>query len=127
MCSTDAERVLADLAAAVVAYQNLDLEVLDAPEVLAVVREAEVVRRQMDHGTDRLAGHVDRTGAYGVDGHRNAKSALVHLGRLPGPEATQRLSRARAMRWLPCVADAYRRGTVPTASVRAIARVASNP
>ncbi|HSL57205.1 MAG TPA: DUF222 domain-containing protein, partial [Acidimicrobiales bacterium] len=113
--------------AAVVAYQSLDLEVMDAPEVWAVVRRAEVVRRQMDHGTDRLAGHVDRTGAYGVDGHRNAKAALVHLGRLPGPEATQRLSRARALRWLPCVADAYRRGAVPTASVRAIARVASNP
>ncbi|HSL56794.1 MAG TPA: DUF222 domain-containing protein, partial [Acidimicrobiales bacterium] len=61
-----------------------------------------------------------------VDGHANAKCALMHLGRIPGPEAAQRISRARALRLLPAVADAYRRGTVPTASVVAIARVAAN-
>ncbi|HSL59345.1 MAG TPA: DUF222 domain-containing protein, partial [Acidimicrobiales bacterium] len=127
MCSTDAGRVMRELAAAVAAYQQLDLEVLEATELLAVVREAEVVGRQFDHGTDRLAGEVHRTGAHRVDGHANAKCALMHLGRLPGPEAAQRISRARAMRVLPAVADAYRRGTVPTASVLAIARVASNP
>ncbi|HSL57752.1 MAG TPA: hypothetical protein VK866_07915, partial [Acidimicrobiales bacterium] len=100
-----------ELAAAVAAYQQLDLEVLEATELLAVVRKAEVVGRQFDHGTDRLAGEVHRTGAHRVDGHANAKCALMHLGRIPGPEAAQRISRARALRLLPAVADAYRRGT----------------
>ncbi|HSL56474.1 MAG TPA: DUF222 domain-containing protein, partial [Acidimicrobiales bacterium] len=126
MDPTDAERVLDELEAAAVAFQELDLGALEATELLAVVRRAEVVSRRMDHGTDRLAGEVDRRGAYRVDGHSNAKAALMHLGRLPGAEAAQRISRARALRSLPCVADAYRQGTVPTASVLAIARVAAN-
>ncbi|HSL58868.1 MAG TPA: DUF222 domain-containing protein, partial [Acidimicrobiales bacterium] len=126
MCSINAERVMEELAAALAAYQELDLEVLTAEELLVVVRDAEVMHRRMDHGTDRLAGEVHRTGAHRVDGHRNAKSALMHLGRLPGAEAAQRISRARGLRSLPCVADAYRRGTVPTASMLAIARVAAN-
>ena len=127
MCSINAERVMEELAAALAAYQELDLEVLTAEELLVVVRDAEVMHRRMDSGTDRLAGEVHRTGAHRVDGHANARCALVHLGRLSGSEAAQRISRARALRSLPCVADACRQGTVPTASVRAIARVAANP
>src|SRR6056297_2828783 len=127
MCSTDAGRVIEALGAAVAAFQELDLGVLSSEELLVAVRDVEVVRRRLDHGTDRLAGEVDRTAAYRIDGHRSAKAALVHLGRLPGPEAAQRVRCARALRSLPEVADAYRRGTVPTASVRAIGRVAANP
>ncbi|HSL59658.1 MAG TPA: DUF222 domain-containing protein, partial [Acidimicrobiales bacterium] len=126
MCSTDVGRAIELLRAGAEALQELDLGALEASELLAAVRETEVVRRQFDHGTDRLAGEVHRSGAHRVDGHANAKCALVHLGRLPGPEAAQRISRARALRLLPCVADAYRRGAVPTASVLAIARVAAN-
>jgi hypothetical protein len=94
---------------------------------MVAVRELEVLRRRVDAATDRLAGHLDTSGAYGIDGHRNAKAALKHLGRLPGPEAAARVRTARMLRRLPAVAAAYERGEIPTASVRAIVRVVANP
>lgn len=47
----------------------------------------EGVRRRIDAGTDRLAGHLDETGTFGVDGHRSAKDAITFVGRLPSAEA----------------------------------------
>ncbi|MBK5224333.1 MAG: hypothetical protein JJE52_15950, partial [Acidimicrobiia bacterium] len=78
--------VVASVGREVARLQAVELDGLTAEEVLVVVRELEVVRRRLDHATDRLAGHVDRTGAYGVDGHRSAKAVLCHLGRLSGAD-----------------------------------------
>jgi hypothetical protein len=119
--------VLVSLGAAVGGLQDADLEVLAAEELLAVVRDLEVLRRRFDHATDRLAGELDRSGAHRVDGHRTARAALKHLGRLSGAEAHGRVQSARMLHRLPAVAAAYRRGEVPTGSCRAIARTAANP
>src|SRR5690606_9650673 len=94
---------------------------------LEVARRVEAARRRLDAATDRVAGFVDRSGAFGVDGHGSAKAALAHLGRLPGAEAHARVRTARALVGLPAVAAAYARGEIPTAHVRLIVRVASNP
>jgi hypothetical protein len=124
---TSLDDVITAVGAAADDLQDTPLDSLDARELLAAVRELEVVRRRLDHATDRLAGALDRSGAHRVDGHRTAKAALKHLGRLPGPEAHGRVRTARLLRRLPVVADVYARGEVPTASVRAIVRTAANP
>src|SRR5688572_1046933 len=125
--SAPVEKVISALGEVVAELQGADLEVLDARELLGAVRDLEVVRRRFDQATDRLAGHVDATGAHQVDGHRSAKAAVKHLGRLSGPEAHRRVRTARVLRRLPAVAGAYEQGAIPTGSVREIVRVASNP
>ena len=109
------------------ALLDVDLDGLSDRELLVAVRDLEVAGRRLDAAKDRLAGHLDRTRAFREDGHRTAKAAVKHLGRLPGAEAHARVLVERKLRRLPKVADAYRRGEIPTASVRAVARVASNP
>jgi Domain of unknown function (DUF222) len=107
--------------------QSLDLVTLDDRSQLELVRRVELCRRRIDHGTDRLAGHLDTSGAPAEDGHSSARSALVHLGRLPMAAARARVLTARTLRRLPAVEAAYRRGAIPTEHVRAIVRTASNP
>lgn len=100
---------------------SADLDQLSAEE------ELEQLRRRLDAGTDRAAGHLDRSAAFSLDGHRSAKGALVAIGRLAGPDAHGRVRTARALRALPLVEAAYLRGDIPLAHVRAISRTASNP
>jgi hypothetical protein len=104
-----------------------DLDQLSPEDELRLVGRLEQVRRRIDAGTDRAAGHLDRSAAFSLDGHRSAKGALKAIGRLSGPEAHGRTQTARALRELPLVAAAYAAGEIPVAHVRAIARVASNP
>lgn len=106
---------------------DADLDVLSPEEELRLIGRLEVLRRRLDAGTDRAAGHLDRSAAFALDGHRSAKGALKAVGRLPGAEALGRVRSARALRALPLVEAAYVRGDIPVAHVRAIARVASNP
>ena len=51
----------------------------------------------------------------------------THLGRLPSGDAAARARTPRLLSRLPAVAAAYERGEIPTAHIRAIVRVASNP
>jgi hypothetical protein len=115
------------LAEGVDAFASADLDQLSAEEELQLVRRLEVLRRRLDAATDRAAGHLDRSAAFSLDGHRSAKGALKAIGRLSGSEAHGRTQTARALRELPVVAAAYEAGEIPVAHVRAIARVASNP
>ena len=115
------------LEAAVGLVQDAGLDDLTPEAELLATRRLEVLRRRLDHGTDRAAGHLDASCAFSLDGHRNARCALKHLGRLSGSEAHGRTQTARALRELPAVEAAYARGEVPTQHVRAIARVVSNP
>lgn len=125
--ASDGAVAVAHLADAVTALVGADLDALSGEELLEVERDLEVVRRRLDAATDRVAGQVESSGAFGVDGHRGAAAALRHLGRLPGAEARARVRTARLLARLPAVAAAYDAGTIPTAHVRAIVRVASNP
>ncbi|WP_436793344.1 HNH endonuclease [Actinospongicola halichondriae] len=120
------DEALAVLEAAVGLVQTAQLDAAPATE-LSSVRRLEKVRRRLDHGTDRAAGHLDTSAAFSLDGHRHARSALKHLGRLPGSAALGRVTTARALRDLPAVEAAYARGGIPTGHVRAIARAVSNP
>ena len=119
--------VLGALEEDVAELQSVDLDALSGVEVMRLLRSVEGLRRRFDHATDRVVGHLDATGKHGADGHKTAKSAVKHLGRLPGAEAHARVRVARALRMLPAVAAAYEGGHIPTASVRAIASVAANP
>lgn len=96
-------------------------------EELALVGRLEVLRRRLDHGTDRAAGHLDRSAAFSLDGHKSAKGALKATGRMSGSEAFGRVQTARALRQLPLVEAAYARGEIPTEHVPAIARAVSTP
>ena len=119
--------MIAALGEVVHELQDVELSALTDRELLEAVRDLEVVRRRLDHATGRLIGQVDATGAFREDGHRTAKSAVTHLGRLPSAEAHARVRTARVLHRLPEVARGYADGTIPTPSVRAIVRVASNP
>lgn len=115
------------LEAAVGEFQHAELDGLPPEEELALQRRLEVIRRRLDHGTDRSAGHLDTSAAFVLDGHRNAKSAIVAISRVPGAEAHRRVQTARALRQLPHVEAAYAAGEIPTSHVRAIVRTVSNP
>ena len=103
------------------------LDRLSPADELAVVGRLEVLRRRIDHATDRSADHLDAGAAFSLDGHKTAKGALVAIGRLSGSEAHGRVQTARALRRLPLVEAAYAAGCIPTAHVRAIARTVANP
>ena len=104
---TSLDHALAALDHAVGLFQAASLDGLSPAEELAAVGRLEVLRRRLDHGTDRAAGHLDRSAAFALDGHRTAKSALKAIGRLTGSEAHGRVQTARALRWLPLVDAAY--------------------
>ncbi len=123
----DVAHALDVLDAAVGGLQVVDLDALAPAEELAVVGKLEVLRRRLDHGTDRAADHLDRSAAFSLDGHKSAKGALKAIGRLSGSEAYGRVQTARALRQLPIVEAAYARGEIPTGHMRAIGRVVSNP
>lgn len=124
---SEVDAAVGALGEAVERFASVDLDALTAYEQLALVRRVEVLRRRLDAGTDRLSGHVDRTAAFSLDGHRSVKGALKAIGRLSGAEALGRARTARALRQLPLVEAAYVRGAVPTEHVRALARTVSNP
>ncbi len=123
----DLDGALDALEDAVGRFQAADLGHLSAGDELAVLRRLEVLRRRLDAGTDAAAGHLDRSAAFALDGHKSAKGALKAIGRLSGSEAHGRVQTARALRELPLVAAAYVRGEIPTAHVRAIGRTIANP
>lgn len=118
---------LTALSAAVDAVAAADLDVLTASQQLAVLEECEGIRRRLDRQSDRFAGHAGSSGAYGIDGHRSAKSAVKARCRVTGPEAHARLRNDRMLRTMPAVAAASERGEIPTESVRSIARCMANP
>ena len=119
--------VLEALDADIAALQVADLDSLSGIEVMRLTRTIEGLRRRLDHATDRVVGHLESTGKHGADGHKTAKAAVKHVGRLPGAEAHARVRVSRSLRLLPAVTAAYEGGHIPTASVRAIAMVATNP
>lgn len=121
------DEVVAALTAGVDAFASLDFDDLTAREAMTLTRAVEVARRRLDARTDRLAGHLQDTGKFGVDGHRTAKDALTYLGRLPSEEAHNRVLLFRRLAGLPKVAAAYERGLIATEAARAIARLAANP
>ncbi|MDP3400615.1 MAG: DUF222 domain-containing protein, partial [Brevundimonas sp.] len=121
------DAALAALDHAVGLVQAADLDDLTPAEELALVGRLEVLRRRLDHGTDRAAGHLDRSAAFSFDGHKTAKSALKAIGRLSGSEAHGRVQTSRALPRLPLVEAAYAAGRIPTEHVRAIARTIANP
>ncbi|QGG96602.1 HNH endonuclease [Actinomarinicola tropica] len=118
---------LSALARAVDLLGAVDLDALDARSEMALVRDVEVLRRRLDAVTDRMAGHLDESQAFAVDGLASAGVAVRHLGRLPHGEARARVQCARVLRDLPALAAAHAAGEVPTGHVRAVARVARNP
>lgn len=118
---------IALLNAAVDAIAAVDLADLPADEQLGAAETLEGACRRLDHEKDRIAGHVDATGAYGIDGHRSAKAAMKARCRVTGPEAHRRIRCARVLRRMPTVDAAYARGDIPTESAHALARTLANP
>lgn len=127
MASEQVEQVVEALTTAADGLLSIDLDELTAREAMALTRALEVARRRIDAGTDRLAGHLEDTGKFGIDGHRSAKDAVTFIGRLPSAEAHARVTTARRLKALPAVAAAHARGEIATEAVRAISRLASNP
>ncbi len=106
------------VAEGVEALGSVDASLLLAEDLMGSVRDLEVVRRQLDAATIALADRVDRTNAYRVDGHSSATSAVKHLGRLSGAEASGRVKGAAALRRLPLFTKSYLEGRIPTGHLR---------
>src|SRR3546814_11885775 len=111
MVRSDLDEALDALEVAVERVAGAELDGLSAHEELALVGRLERLRRRLDAGTDRTAGHLDRSAAFSLDGHKTAKGALKAIGRLSGSEAHGRVQTSRALRALPPVEAAYRRGS----------------
>lgn len=107
--------------------QHVEFTTMAPTEQLQYVRMLEVARRRLEHGVDRATGLLDASAAFSVDGHRNVRNAVKHLGRLSGSEALGRTQTIRALQLLPEVEAAYAAGLIPLAHMRLIARVAANP
>src|SRR5690554_603933 len=110
--------------------ERLDVDALVAMEpeaLLGLVRDVEVAARRLDAARVVLTDALDRGGAHRVDGHRSAKAALVHLGRLSGREAHRRVRTARMLRRLPELSAAVGAGSVPIEMAHQICLAASNP
>ncbi|HUW04240.1 MAG TPA: DUF222 domain-containing protein, partial [Acidimicrobiales bacterium] len=115
------------IAEGVEALASVDTSLLLAEDLMGSVRDLEVVRRQLDAATVGLAARVDRTNAYRVDGHASAISAIKHLGRLSGGEASGRVKGAAALRRLPLFAKSFAEGLIPTGHLQVLGRVGANP
>ncbi|MGK2929288.1 MAG: DUF222 domain-containing protein [Acidimicrobiales bacterium] len=115
------------LATAVAEVQEVSFDTMAPAEQLRYVRLLEVARRRVEHGADRATGLLDASAAFSVDGHRNVRNAVKHLGRLSGSEALVRTQTIRALQLLPVVEAAYAAGRIPIAHIRLIARIAANP
>lgn len=102
------------LGSVVTELQQVEMDEMAPAAQLQFVRDLEVLRRRLDHGTDRATGLLDASAAFSLDGHRNARDAVKHLGRLSGGEALGRTQTIRALRLLPVVAEAYTTGRIPT-------------
>src|SRR3546814_16746790 len=109
MVRSDLDEALDALEVAVERVAGAELDGLSAHEELALVGRLERLRRRLDDGTDRPAGHLDRSAAFSLDGHQTAKGALKAIGRVSGSEEHGRVQTSRPLRKLPLVAAAYRR------------------
>lgn len=122
-----AQRLIATMLDAVHELQSLDWSELSPTELLATIRDLDVVARRQSAAMDMGVDRCDQSAAYCADGYRSPRPCLKQLGRISGGEAHRRVPTARALRLLPEVAEAYAAGRIPVESVRAIAKVASNP
>lgn len=127
MTTTDPASTVEGIAAAIAVLAEVDLDGLDARALLGLVPAVEVQLRRLAAQADRLVEVIDRTGAYTVDGHFSARSAITHLTRVRPGEAGARVQVAKASRHLPELTAAYQEGRVPVGSMRAVANVAANP
>ncbi|MDE0803482.1 MAG: DUF222 domain-containing protein [Acidimicrobiales bacterium] len=127
LAGTAAGAALDGVSVAVDALADVDLDSLTPAQQLAAIQVLETHHRRLDRQTDRVAGTVDSSGAYGIDGHRSAKAAVKARCRVTGPEAHARLRNERMLRTMPAVAAAYAGGDIPSESVRSIARTLANP
>ena len=75
---------------------TLNLFPNNAPETVANFTGLAQGTKDYDAGTDRTAGHLDRSAAFSSDGHKTAKGALKAIGRLSGSEAHGRVQTSRS-------------------------------
>ena len=119
--------LLERLSSVVGELQEVELSTMAPEEQLQFVRTVEALRRRVEHGSDRVTGLLDATAAFSLDGHRNVRNAVKHIGRLTGAEARGRTQTIRALQVLPGVEEAYAAGRIPVGHMRLIARVVANP
>ena len=102
------------------------LDPADESEALALVNQLETIGRKVAAAQVEALDVIDRRGLHRADGHFSAKVMVRHVAKLSAPEAAARARVAKALRDLPAVRDAYRRGEVGTCQVRRLARAHAN-
>ncbi len=109
---------------------SLDLQRFRSPaggrDALRLVRELEVLGREIDAARCGLLAEIDRLGLHRIDGHASAKVMVRHAARLSPSEAGRRASAARALRDLPAVMAAWQGGKIGTCQVQRLARAHAN-
>ena len=97
-----------------------------ARDAIAVIEGLERLGRRLDAAKAELVAAIDRGGLHREDKHASAKVMVRHVGRLGDAEAARRVKAAKALRDLPFVAEAWRRGEIGSDQVARMARVHAN-
>src|SRR5688572_3358051 len=113
MTTATNEAVLRRASSVVSELQEVDFAAVAPADQVRFVRALEVLRRKLEHACVRVTGLVDAREAFRIDGHRNARDAIKHLGRLTGGEALGRMQSIRALSVLPGVESTYASGRIP--------------
>ncbi len=102
------------------------LDAADEAEAVALIKKVESIGRKADALRVEVVDAIDRRGLHRADGHFSAKVMVRHVAKLSPAEAAARARTARALRDLPQLREAYRRGEVGTCQVRRLARAHAN-
>ena len=104
-------------------------ELIDATdaELDERVRALELLRRRVDAETAMTLATVDQRRLYLADGHRSMKGYLRATCNSSNPDIAAGRRLAKAVDWVPGLADALQSGRIGTAQAAAMARVYRNP
>ncbi len=114
---------------AVAAVEELLSEGIDPStpdEAADAIRKLEALGRRVDAAKVDLVDVIERRGLHRRDGHFSARVMVRHVATLSPAEAAGRAKAAKALRDLPALREAYRRGEVGTCQVRRLARAHAN-
>ncbi len=97
-----------------------------ADDAVALIEKVERLGRKVAAAQAEVVDVIERRGLHRRDGHFSAKVMVRHVAKLSPGEAAGRAKAARALRDLPGLRVAYRRGEVGTCQVWRLARVHAN-
>lgn len=101
---------------------HLDVDSVDDEDLLWAATAAARLAARADAMRSRFVDRVDTVGAAAVEGIGSTGSWLKHAAQMTGRNASREVKRARVLRQLPAVAEAYAAGVMSTDQVDVFVR-----